>query len=140
MRELPDHAKESILHLSLIGDTYKKLFKGAYVTLDPPSYHAGTEFEWDVLKDLKLAAPNNQIYAKVIDDTSWSATEKFNPFYSQMKLELMYHDDQKQLRMYDHSCSPLELKLVSAEDIGYFNILDSDLLLSDNPIIIEKDA
>ena len=39
-----------------------------------------TEFEWDVLDDLKLSPGNGYVYAKVTGDSSWSSTEPYNPF------------------------------------------------------------
>ena len=47
--ELSDHAKEAILHLSLTDDYYEPVKIGSYVTLEPPTYHAGEKFSFSIL-------------------------------------------------------------------------------------------
>ena len=122
--ELSDHAKEAILHLSLTEDYYEPVKIGSYVTLEPPTYHAGEKFEWDVLKDMGLTPDNNLVYAKVIGDSSWG--DKFNPFYSHIKVLLMYHDDDKKLKEEEYQVSPLDLTVVNVDTIKYFDILATD--------------
>ena len=113
MRELPDHAKEYILHLSLAQTKYKPVKLSGYVMVEPPSYHAGDKFEWDILEDMGLVGyngKNNQekyVYGKVTGDSSWGSGP-FNPFYSNIKVELLYHDKEKKMELYDHSVSPLD--------------------------------
>jgi hypothetical protein len=128
MRELPDHAKESILHLSLTKEDYTPVKIGDYVKLEVPSYHSGQEYEWDILEDMGLWPGGGMVYGKVTGDSSWG-NDKFNPFYSNIKLELLYHDKDKKLRLYDHSAEPMSLIKVSESDIKYFDILDTDVLI-----------
>ena len=128
MRELPNHAKEIILHLSLSSEDYNPVSIGDYVKFTPPSYHAGSEFEWDVLEDIGLSPGNNMVYAKIMGDSSWGNAD-FNPFYSGIKIEVLYHDDDKKLKMYTHTADPMDLTIVSESDIKYFDILDADVLL-----------
>lgn len=122
--ELSEHGKEAILHLALTDEYYKPVEIGSYVTLNPPTYHAGEKFEWDILKDMGLYAGNNQVYAKVLGDSSWG--DKFNPFYSHIKLALMYHDDEKKLNEIEYQASPLDLTVVNVDTIKYFDILATD--------------
>jgi len=128
MRELPDHAKEIILHLSLTEELYQPVKVGDYVTLEPLSYHAGSEFEWDILEDLGLSPGNGRVYAKVIGDSSWG-NEPFNPFYSNIKVEMFYHDEDKKVKMKESQVSPLELTKVNESDIKYFDILDTEVYI-----------
>jgi len=112
MRELPDHAKEIILHLSLTEELYQPVKVGDYVTLEPLSYHAGSEFEWDILEDLGLSPGNGRVYAKVIGDSSWGN-----------------EDEDKKVKMKEHQISPLELIKVNESDIKYFDILDTEVYI-----------
>ena len=125
MDNLNDTAKESIVHLSLIEEVYNPVTLNGYVKLIPPSYHKSDKYEEDILQDMGLYAGHGMVYAKVIGDTSWGS-EPFNPFYNSIKIEFIYHNKEKQLEMYEHSCSPLELIAVSVDDIKYFDILATD--------------
>ena len=133
MHELPDHAKEHLLQLSLMDKEYEVLAIGDYVKFQPPSHHEGSRFEWDVLEDLKLVAGPKMAYGKVVGDTSWGSD--YSPFASRLKLEVLYHDENKQLEYQEHEIQPLECIKINEEDIGYFNILDSD-----NPLIPNTDV
>lgn len=125
MDNLNDTAKESIVHLSLIEEVYKPVTLNGYVKLIPPNYHKSDKYEEDILKDMGLYAGDGMVYAKVIGDSSWGSNP-FNPFYSTINIEFMYHNKDKQLEMYEYSCSPLELISVSVDDIKYFDILATD--------------
>jgi len=128
MRELPDHAKEIILHLSLAKENYSPVVIGDYIKLVPPSYHVGSNYEWDILEDMGLSPGDGMVYGKVVGDTSWG-NDKFNPFYSNLKVELLYHDEEKKLKMFDFQAEPMELTKVSAADIKYFDILNPDVVI-----------
>ena len=137
MFEIPDHAKETILHLSLAEEEYTPVKVGDYVTFTPPSYHAGEEFEWDILEDMGLNPGQGKVYGKVKGDTSWGNKE-FNPFYSSLKVDCLYHDTDKKLKLYEHQISPLELKVVNESDIIYYDILDESVL--PQPLNSEEDG
>tara|TARA_Y100000385_G_C13095158_1_gene640844 strand:- start:1787 stop:2314 length:528 start_codon:yes stop_codon:yes gene_type:complete len=137
MRELPDHAKEIILHLSLSKDEYNTVGIGDFVTLEPLSYHPGSEFEWDILEDMGLSPGNGRVYGKVTGDSSWG-NEKFNPFYSSIKVDLYYHDKQKKLKIYDHQVNPLDLTKVNESDIKYFDILDTDVVINQEELFPDE--
>ena len=40
-----------------------------------------------------LLPSDGLVYGKVIDDESWSTSSVFNPFYSRIKVNLLYHND-----------------------------------------------
>ena len=132
MTDLTDHAKESILHLAYMDDEYAPLQVGDYCIVKPRSYHPGSEFEWDILDDLKLNPGNGYVYAKVIGDGGWSSTEPYNPFRSTLKVELMYHDSDNNLKYVEQTFNPMELRRVDTDDIKYFDILDTDKPLIQN--------
>jgi hypothetical protein len=123
LRELPDYTKESILHLACVGKKYEPVYPGDYVKVEPPNYHAGSEFEWDVLTDLKLNPGDGMVYGLVEDDCSWSSDKKYNPFYSMIKVSLMYHDKQSEMKFLEYDFSPVDLIKVAEEDIKYFDII-----------------
>ena len=62
------------------------------------------------------------VYGKVIDDTSWSSDKVFKPFYSNIKVDLLYHDDEKKVKYHKHTINPLYLKKISKYDIPYYRI------------------
>ena len=68
------------------------------------------------------------VYAKIMGDSSWGNAD-FNPFYSGIKIEVLYHDTDKKLKMYTHTADPMDLTIVSESDIKYFDILDADVLM-----------
>ena len=55
--------------------------------------------------------------------------EPFNPFYSNIKVEMFYHDEDKKVKMKEHQVSPLELIKVNESDIKYFDILDTEVYI-----------
>jgi len=124
-RELPNHAKESILHLSLMESAYDPVELNGYVKVIAPKYHVSEYFEWDILQDMGLNPGDGYVYAKVIGDTSWGS-DPFNPFYSSIKLELLYHDEEKKLQVKEYQASPLDLIKVEMDSIKYFDILATD--------------
>lgn len=130
MTDLTDHAKESILHLAYMDDEYVPLQIGDYCIVKPRSYHAGSEFEWDVLEDLKLNPGNGYVYARVIGDGSWSSSEPYNPFRSTLEIELLYHDSDGVLKPVKDTMNPMELTYVDVDEIKYFDILDTDKPIS----------
>tara|TARA_R100000544_G_scaffold36720_1_gene25605 strand:- start:1474 stop:1971 length:498 start_codon:yes stop_codon:yes gene_type:complete len=126
MTDLSDHAKESILHLAYMDNEYAPLQIGDYCIVKPRSYHAGSEFEWDILDDLKLNPGNGNVYAQVIGDGSWSSSEPYNPFHSTLEVELLYHDTDGLLKKVKDTINPMELTYVDVDEIKYFDILDTD--------------
>lgn len=119
IKELPEHSMENIVHLMVLDHKYEPLKIGDYVKLNPISYHAGTEYEIDVMRDMGLMHADGDIFAEVLADNSWRDGE-FNPFYSQIKLNLMYHDADKDLKFYEHNVNPMALTRHHKGHIKYF--------------------
>jgi|TARA_R110002049_G_scaffold94590_1_gene232718 hypothetical protein len=132
MNDLSDHAKESIIHLAHMDEEYSPLQIGDYCVVKPLSYHVGSDFEWDVLDDLKLNPGNGLVYCIVKGDDNWSSSEEYNPFASRLKVELMYHDSDNNLKYVEQTFNPMELRRVDTDDIKYFDILDTDKPLIQN--------
>jgi len=122
LRELSDSNIEIITTLLLKNKEYKAVQIGDYVKVKPPKYHKGSEYEEDVLIDMGLMREEdtNTVYGVVTDDGSWSSSEEFNPFYSSIKIDLLYHDTQKQLKTHEVSLNPMQIKKVSKGHIKYF--------------------
>jgi|TARA_B110000261_G_C12969613_1_gene311945 hypothetical protein len=127
---LDETAIENVASLMLKEEVYSVLSKGDYVEVEAPAYHAGSEYEEDVLYDMGLLNVNGDtlelsktiVYGKVIDDTSWSSDKPFKPFYSNVKVDLLYHDKDKVLKHFSHNANPLYLKKISKYDIPYYRM------------------
>jgi hypothetical protein len=121
---LDDTAIENVATLMLKEEVYSVLSIGDYVEIEVPTYHAGSEYEEDVLYDMGLLKELGKpiVYGKVIDDTSWSSDKPFKPFYSNVKVDLLYHDKDKVLNHFSHTANPLYLKKISKYDIPYYRI------------------
>lgn len=123
-RELSESALESVAHLMLTDKTFVPTKIGDYVKMIPPSYHEGSEFELDVLEDMGLLGKGDKhneyyVYARVIDDTSWSTNDPYNPFHAQIKVNLMYHDENKTLKHYETNVSPLHATYINRRFIPF---------------------
>lgn len=122
LNELSDSAIESIVHLQMIDKEYKSIEVGSHVLCKPPSYHVGSEFEWDILQDLGLKPKvDGYVYGRVIGDTSWSSGKPFNQFYGRIKVNLLYHDDKKKLKEYEHEVNGLSLILIEDDSIPFLS-------------------
>tara|TARA_R100000541_G_scaffold370_11_gene3183 strand:- start:6263 stop:6754 length:492 start_codon:yes stop_codon:yes gene_type:complete len=123
INRLPDYAKEIILHLACVGSDYTPVYPGDFIKVQPPGYHAGSEFEWDVLTDLGLNAGDGYVYGTVIGDGSYKNIDEYDPFYSLIKVNLMYHDADRNSKSFEYSVSPTDLIKVNEEDIKYLDII-----------------
>jgi len=121
LKECSEHTIETIIHLMLTNEEYKKLKVGDYIKVKTPSYHAGSEYEIDILNDLGLL-PNEPgyVYGIIKGDGSWSTSEPFNPFYNRLKIDCLYHCDEKKIKMYEHEMSPLQCIRVTKGSIPYY--------------------
>ena len=121
---LDDNAIENVTTLMLKEDVYSVLSIGDYVEIEVPTYHAGSEYEEDILYDMGLLKELGKpiVYGKVIDDASWSSDKTFKPFYSNIKVDLLYHDKDKTLNHFSHTANPLYLKKISKYDILYYKM------------------
>jgi hypothetical protein len=106
---LDDTAIENVTTLMLKEDVYSVLSIGDYVEIEVPTYHAGSEYEEDILYDMGLLKELGKpiVYGKVIDDASWSSDKTFKPFYS---------------NHFSHTANPLYLKKISKYDILYYKM------------------
>lgn len=120
INNMDEHAQECILHLMLAEKKYKPVKIGDYVMFEPVSYHKGSEYELDVLIDMGLDAGNGQVYGKVIGDSSWGKGE-FNPFYSRIKVNALYHNKDKELKEVEVEVHPLKLNRITKSKIKYYN-------------------
>jgi hypothetical protein len=116
---------EAVTTLMLREEEYEVLSIGDYVEVEPPKYHPGSNFEEDVLADMGLIKKDGKpaVYAQVVDDTSWSSSSNklFNPFYSAIKVNLLYHCEDRKLKYQEYDINPLYVKKVNKKDIAYFN-------------------
>lgn len=115
---LDESTIQHIITLMLMDEEYKVLSIGDYVRVNPISYHEGQEYEPDVLKDMGLMHSTGKVYGCVKGDASWQSG--YNPFYGKLKVDLHYHDEDKQLKLVERDINPLELEYVSKGHIAYF--------------------
>tara|TARA_R100001463_G_scaffold4957_3_gene17615 strand:+ start:25 stop:525 length:501 start_codon:yes stop_codon:yes gene_type:complete len=120
LRELSSHHIECIVHLMMIEEEYKPVKVGDYVIVKPKSFHLNTEYEPDYLEEMGLLPSDGCVYGQVIDDESWSTSSVFNPFYSRIKVNLLYHDDKHQVQYVEDTFNPIHLQKVDKRSIKYF--------------------
>jgi hypothetical protein len=120
LKDLPQHSIEHIIHLTLSEDQYEPLNKGDHFKVKPIKYDMSRHYEPDVLCDMGLSDSDRNIFGYVVADTSWSSTE-YNPLYSQLKVNLYYHDSDLKIKEHETNMSPLELTKINKLDIPYFN-------------------
>jgi len=136
-RQLSESALESIVHLMLTDKTFVPTKIGDYVKMIPPAYHEGSEFERDILEDMGLLGKGDKyseyyVYARVIDDTSWGR-DPYDPFHSNIKVNLMYHDENKTLKHVEAQVSPLHATYINKRFIPFLKEeYQTELKLEDN--------
>ena len=81
----------ALLEMMLTTNKYEPLAVADHVKIKPPSYHAGSEFEWDILIDKGLGTKDGYVFGTIKGDGSWSSG--FDPFHSQMEVNVWYYDD-----------------------------------------------
>lgn len=123
-KEVKDSALEAIIHLMLTERTFVPTEIGSYVRLVPPNYHQGSEFELDILEDMGLLGKGDDysdyyVYGQVVGDSSWGS-DPYDPFYSTIKVNLMYHDEDKNLKFVETTVSPLHALNIQKRFISYF--------------------
>mgnify|MGYP003676863937 CR=1 FL=1 len=130
LRELNESSIEILTTLLLTEKEYIPLKVGDYVKVKVPSYHAGNEFEHDVMIDMGLMKEEetNICYGIVRDDTSWSSDKEFNPFYSSLKVDLLYHNTDKELKHHEITVNPMAISKIAKGHIRYFKKQNSKSL------------
>lgn len=125
---MSDSTLENVAELILAKDPYELVYPGDIVKITPPEYHEGTNFEKDVLKDMGLLSKEEMVYAKVISDSNWSTSAKYNPLYTQLKIKYIYHDQDRQIKYEEAAVSPFDLiKLFGKENKDVEKILKDNL-------------
>ncbi len=125
---MSDSTLENVAELILARDPYELVYPGDIVKTIPPNYHEGTNFEIDVLKDMGLLSKEEMVYAKVISDSNWSTSAKYNPLYTQLKIEYIYHDQERQIKYEEATVSPFDLvKLFGKENKDVEKIIKDNL-------------
>ena len=119
LKDLPESSIESIIHLAMTDEYYQSLAIGDHFKVKLISYHASKHYEPDVLCDMGLCDGKGNVFGYVLGDAGWSSTD-YNPFYSNLKVKLYYHDSNLQLLEYEHNLSPLELIKIDKLEIPYF--------------------
>lgn len=121
-----DNVLELALELMFKKEPYELVYPGDLVKLKPVRYYEGDKYEKDVLKDMGLLSDEGMIYAKVISDSNWSSSAEYNPLYSQLKIKVLFHDEDKNIRYEDISTSPLDLeKLYGKEHKNIITIINN---------------
>jgi hypothetical protein len=115
-REMSDNTIEKVAELMLTDEPYELVYPGDYVKVTPPSYHLGSEYEKDILIDMKLYPGEDMVYALVVGDSSWSSSAEYNPLYSRLKIKYVYHDDKKNIVYKEDTVNPLELIKITKHD------------------------
>jgi hypothetical protein len=119
INNMDEHAQECILHLMLSDKKYKPVKIGDYVMFEPASYHKGSEYELDVLIDMGLYPGNGQVYGKVTGHSSWGIGD-FHPFSSRIKVNALYHSQDKELKEVEVEIHPLKLTRITKSKIKYY--------------------
>ena len=98
----------------------KTLEIGDIVKVKPPNYHAGSNFEWDVLIDKGLGTIDGYVYGRIKTDGSWS--DGFDPYHIDMEVMLYYYDVENQvIKEESVKISTFDIELVDKKTIPFFN-------------------
>ena len=119
INNMDEHAQECILHLMLADKKYKPVKIGDYVMFEPASYHAGSEYERDILIDMGLDAGDGKVYGKVTGHNHWGIGD-FHPFSSRIKVDALYHNKKKELKEVPVDVHPLKLTRITKSKIKYY--------------------
>jgi len=125
-KHMSDTVLEHAVELMLRKQPYELVYPGDLVKLKPLSYYQGSKYEIDVLKDMGLLSDEGMIYGKVISDSNWSSSTEYNPLYSQLKVNVLFHDEEKDIKYEEISISPLDLeKLYGKENKNVTTIINN---------------
>ena len=121
LKELPEYAIETIIHLTLTDDLYVPLAIGDHFKVKPIKYHESKHYETDILCDMGLCDGEGNIFGYVVSDGSWSSSREYNPFFRNLKVKLYYHNTSREVTEFEQDLNPLELTKIEKLDIPYFN-------------------
>lgn len=93
--------------------------KGDYIKAPIEAYHAGRHFNYDTLLEMGLiCVETHSVYGCIVDDGSWGSD--FDPHYGQMKVDLLYHDDEGNILKHQATLNTTSLTRVNKKDIKHF--------------------
>jgi hypothetical protein len=114
-----------ILTLNAMTTEYHGFNKGDVVRVPMVDYHMNEKFHVDVLTDLNLIPQIGYVYGIVYDDDNWGTN--FNGYAAQLKVNLVYHDENKKPILHDYSVNSLYL-IKEESDQDFFNNYYKELL------------
>ena len=114
-----------ILTLNAMTTEYHGFNKGDVVRVPMVDYHMDEKFHVDVLTDLNLIPQIGYVYGIVYDDDNWGTG--FNQYAAQLKVNLVYHDENKKPILHDYSVNSLYL-IKEEADQDFFNNYYKELL------------
>lgn len=122
LNNLNEYTINLLLHIASSDSAFKTIMIGDYVKVTP-SYSALNSFNYDSMQEMGLiCSETNMIYGKVTGDSSWDSS--YNPYYGRLKINVMLHDDNKNIKILEENHNQTELTLVSKEEIMYFKYLE----------------
>ena len=106
-----------IMRLARMPHGFEPLDINDYCTLPYPE---GIEdkFDYDTMQELGLLPGSRRLYGQVIGDTGWSSTYK--ACHSTLKVNVMVHDDNKKMIVFEHKIDHLNLLKVNRSEIPYY--------------------
>lgn len=122
VNNMNEYAINLLLHIASSDSAFKNIMIGDYVKVTP-SYSACNSFNYDSMQEMGLiCSETNMIYGKVTGDSSWDSI--YNPYYGRLKIDVMLHDDNKNIKILEENHSYTDLTLVSKAEIMYFKYLE----------------
>lgn len=115
--ELDSDQLNHIMAIKCMDTEYKGFHKGDIVRVPVVKYHIDKQFHFDVLHDLGLLPEKDYVYGIVYDDNTWGSD--FSPFSANLRIKLVYHDENKEPILHDYQAKSISLKKVDS-DIEYF--------------------
>lgn len=106
--------------LDLLNSEKPELFNlNDFIKVEPESYHVDNVFNIDVLKDMGLMSDDNMVYGQIMGDDGWDGN--FNPYKGKMKVDLFYHDEEKNFERKRYTLNTELLIKIDKSEIKYFN-------------------
>lgn len=106
--------------LDLLNSEKPELFNlNDFIKVEPEIYHVDNVFNIDVLKDMGLMSDDNMVYGQIMGDDGWDGN--FNPYKGKMKVDLFYHDEEKNFERKRYTLNTELLIKIDKSEIKYFN-------------------
>lgn len=108
----------ALLEMILSANKFEPLAINDHVKIKPPNYHAGREFEWDVLIDKGLGTEDGYVFGVIKGDGSWSTD--FDPYYNTMDILVWYYDlENAQIKTQEIKIDTFSIIKIEKDDIPY---------------------